>query len=149
MRSVTTTGGAVQLTKSMSGVVSGMDKVLASMNVDQISTVMDKFERQFDDLDVASGCVWHSRKHICKLYAHLYCAGPRGPARLLLLHDAPPLWRAPRPLRVCVWGGGVPAGCCAAIPRRWGTRGAPRPPWGGLAARDPPASARALWVMDS
>ena len=63
------------LTKSMGGVVKGMDKVLGSMDVSkvriswwclhrgkphphlapvQISVMMDKFEKQFDDLDVRS-----------------------------------------------------------------------------------------------
>jgi len=40
------------VTKSMRGVVRGMDKGLASMDVDKISSTMDKFERQFEDLDV-------------------------------------------------------------------------------------------------
>ena len=40
------------VTKSMAGVVRGMDKGLASMDVDKISSTMDKFERQFEDLDV-------------------------------------------------------------------------------------------------
>jgi hypothetical protein len=40
------------VTKSMKGVVRGMDKGLASMDVDKISATMDKFERQFEDLDV-------------------------------------------------------------------------------------------------
>ena len=41
-----------QVTSSMQGVVKGMDKGLASMDVDRISAIMDKFERQFEDLDV-------------------------------------------------------------------------------------------------
>ena len=40
------------VTNSMKGVVKGMDKGLASMDVDKISTIMDKFEQQFEDLDV-------------------------------------------------------------------------------------------------
>ena len=40
------------VTKSMKGVVKGMDKGLASMDVDKISATMDKFEQQFEDLDV-------------------------------------------------------------------------------------------------
>ena len=40
------------VTKSMKGVVKGMDKGLASMDVDKISAIMDKFEQQFEDLDV-------------------------------------------------------------------------------------------------
>merc|ERR1719453_214364 len=43
-----------QVTKSMGSVVKGMDKVLASMNVDQITKVMDKFEQSFEDMDVRS-----------------------------------------------------------------------------------------------
>jgi len=41
-----------QVTKSMKGVVKGMDRGLASMDVDKISHIMDKFEQQFEDLDV-------------------------------------------------------------------------------------------------
>ena len=40
------------VTKSMQGVVKGMDVGLASMNVEQLSETMDKFEQQFEDLDV-------------------------------------------------------------------------------------------------
>jgi charged multivesicular body protein 1 len=42
------------VTKSMCGVVKGMDKVLSGMNVEKISKAMDKFEKQFEDLDVRS-----------------------------------------------------------------------------------------------
>ena len=41
-----------QVTASMKGVVKGMDKSLQSMNMEQMSKVMDKFEQQFEDLDV-------------------------------------------------------------------------------------------------
>lgn len=44
-----------QVTKSMAGVVKGMDKALKSMNLEKISGVMDKFERQFETLDVQTG----------------------------------------------------------------------------------------------
>uniref|UniRef100_A0A7R9WCX5 Charged multivesicular body protein 1b n=1 Tax=Pseudictyota dubia TaxID=2749911 RepID=A0A7R9WCX5_9STRA len=40
------------VTSSMKGVVRGMDKGLASMNIEQLSKTMDKFESQFEDLDV-------------------------------------------------------------------------------------------------
>ncbi len=40
------------VTKSMQGVVKGMDKGLSAMNVEEISKIMDKFESQFEDLDV-------------------------------------------------------------------------------------------------
>jgi len=42
------------VTKGMKGVVSSMDKVLSNMNVEEITNVMDKFEKQFEDLDVRS-----------------------------------------------------------------------------------------------
>ena len=41
-----------QVSTGMKGVVKGMDKSLASMNIEQLSKVMDKFESQFEDLDV-------------------------------------------------------------------------------------------------
>uniref|UniRef100_A0A336MPL0 CSON014926 protein n=1 Tax=Culicoides sonorensis TaxID=179676 RepID=A0A336MPL0_CULSO len=45
MRSVTT---------SMAGVVKAMDAAMKGMNLEKISTLMDKFESQFEDLDVQS-----------------------------------------------------------------------------------------------
>ncbi|CAJ0747993.1 12265_t:CDS:10 [Entrophospora sp. SA101] len=41
-----------KVTGSMAGVVKGMDKAMESMNLEKISMVMDKFESQFEDLDV-------------------------------------------------------------------------------------------------
>jgi charged multivesicular body protein 1 len=41
-----------QVTDGMKGVVKGMDKGLSSMNIEKISALMDKFEQQFEDLDV-------------------------------------------------------------------------------------------------
>ncbi len=43
-----------QITRGMKGVVGSMDKVLNSMNVEEITKVMDSFEKQFEDLDVRS-----------------------------------------------------------------------------------------------
>jgi len=43
-----------QVTKSMGQVVKGMDKALGSMNIEQISKVMDQFERSFENMDVRS-----------------------------------------------------------------------------------------------
>lgn len=40
------------VTGAMKNVVKGMDKGLAAMNVEEISKIMDKFEQQFEDLDV-------------------------------------------------------------------------------------------------
>ncbi|CAK3819845.1 Vacuolar -sorting-associated 46 [Lecanosticta acicola] len=44
-----------QVTGSMANVVKGMDSAMKSMNLEQISVVMDRFETQFEDLDVATG----------------------------------------------------------------------------------------------
>ncbi|KNC49611.1 charged multivesicular body protein 1 [Thecamonas trahens ATCC 50062] len=43
-----------RVTKTMAGVTKGMDKALQSMNLEEISAVMDKFEEQFSDMDVTS-----------------------------------------------------------------------------------------------
>lgn len=46
---------AVQMRKvtgAMKGVVQGMDRAMASMNLVQMTQLMDKFESQFEDLDV-------------------------------------------------------------------------------------------------
>ncbi|NWU60209.1 CHM1B protein, partial [Pterocles burchelli] len=40
------------VTKSMAGVVKSMDATLKSMNLEKISALMDKFEHQFETLDV-------------------------------------------------------------------------------------------------
>ncbi|NWH87729.1 CHM1B protein, partial [Aegithalos caudatus] len=41
-----------KVTKSMTGVVKSMDATLKSMNLEKISALMDKFEHQFETLDV-------------------------------------------------------------------------------------------------
>ncbi|MCJ8733925.1 hypothetical protein PDJAM_G00229300 [Pangasius djambal] len=41
-----------KVTKSMAGVVKSMDATLKSMNLEKISSLLDKFERQFETLDV-------------------------------------------------------------------------------------------------
>lgn len=43
-----------RVTQGMSGVVKAMDSAMKSMSLEKISTVMDKFEKQFEDLDVQS-----------------------------------------------------------------------------------------------
>eukprot|EP01091_Cochliopodium_minus_P006634 TRINITY_DN1664_c0_g1_i1.p1 TRINITY_DN1664_c0_g1~~TRINITY_DN1664_c0_g1_i1.p1 ORF type:complete len:200 (-),score=63.64 TRINITY_DN1664_c0_g1_i1:94-693(-) len=43
-----------QVTKSMSGIVNGMEQVLKSMDTEKITKLMDKFDTQFQDLDVQS-----------------------------------------------------------------------------------------------
>lgn len=39
----------------MGNVVKGMDSAMKSMDLEKISAIMDKFESQFEDLDVATG----------------------------------------------------------------------------------------------
>lgn len=41
-----------QVTKTMGGVVKGLDKALSSMDLQKVQAIMDKFEGQFEDLDV-------------------------------------------------------------------------------------------------
>lgn len=43
------------LTKQMQQVTTGMSSVLGSMDVEKIASMMDNFEKQFDNLDVRSG----------------------------------------------------------------------------------------------
>ena len=43
-----------QVAGSMASVVKGMDGAMKTMNLERISLVMDKFEQQFEDLDVAT-----------------------------------------------------------------------------------------------
>jgi len=44
-----------QVSNSMANVVKGMDSAMKTMNLEKISMIMDKFESQFEDLDVAAG----------------------------------------------------------------------------------------------
>jgi len=41
-----------RMTSNMQGVVSAMDSAMKSMNLEKISGVMDRFEKDFEDLDV-------------------------------------------------------------------------------------------------
>lgn len=41
-----------KMTHTMSGVVKAMDSAMKSMNLEKISGLMDKFEKDFEDLDV-------------------------------------------------------------------------------------------------
>lgn len=43
-----------KVTTSMTGVVKAMDSAMSSLNLEKMSGVMDKFEKQFEDLDVQS-----------------------------------------------------------------------------------------------
>lgn len=54
-----------QVTDSMKGVVKGMDKGLQSMNIEEISATMDKFEQQFEDLDVKVSVIVKSMRVYC------------------------------------------------------------------------------------
>lgn len=44
-----------KVSNSMASVVKGMGRAMETMNLEQISMVMDKFESQFEDLDVQTG----------------------------------------------------------------------------------------------
>ncbi|BGP29494.1 hypothetical protein JCM10296v2_001233 [Rhodotorula toruloides] len=44
-----------QVTGSMAAVVKNMDRAMQDMNLERISAVMDKFESQFEDMDVQTG----------------------------------------------------------------------------------------------
>ncbi|KAH9520837.1 Charged multivesicular body protein 1b [Dermatophagoides farinae] len=41
-----------RVTQSIAGVTKAMDSAMRSMNLEKISQIMDKFEKQFEDLDV-------------------------------------------------------------------------------------------------
>jgi len=43
-----------RVTSTMGGIVKGMDKVLGAMDASKIGAILDKFEQQFEDLDVTS-----------------------------------------------------------------------------------------------
>merc|ERR1719334_1728609 len=43
-----------QLSKDMRKIVGSMDSCMKSMDIEKISAVMDKFEQQFEDLDLTS-----------------------------------------------------------------------------------------------
>ncbi|XP_042855575.1 charged multivesicular body protein 1b-like isoform X2 [Penaeus japonicus] len=43
-----------KVTQSMAGVVKNLDAAMKSMNLEKISALMDRFEKQFEDLDVQS-----------------------------------------------------------------------------------------------
>jgi charged multivesicular body protein 1 len=49
-----------QVTDGMKGVVKGMDQSLGAMDIDKLSILMDKFEQQFEDLDVKTGYMENS-----------------------------------------------------------------------------------------
>jgi len=51
---VQTASDMSKVSKSMTSVVKGMDKALSSMDVNKITAVMEKFEKQFMDLDIRS-----------------------------------------------------------------------------------------------
>jgi len=46
--------GQRKVTESMAGVVKNLDSAMKAMNLEKISALMDKFEKQFEDLDVQS-----------------------------------------------------------------------------------------------
>jgi division protein CdvB (Snf7/Vps24/ESCRT-III family) len=57
-----------QLTKGMKGVVTSMGSVMNTMNVEKISVVMDQFEKQFEDLDIASQFMENSISYVTQIH---------------------------------------------------------------------------------
>lgn len=53
----------LQVTQSMAGVCKAMESAMKSMNLEKISSLMDKFETQFEDLDVQSSVMENSMAH--------------------------------------------------------------------------------------
>ncbi|XP_037936750.1 charged multivesicular body protein 1b-like isoform X1 [Teleopsis dalmanni] len=49
-----------KVTSSMAGVVKAMDAAMKGMNLEKISSLMEKFESQFEDLDVQSSVMEHT-----------------------------------------------------------------------------------------
>lgn len=45
------------INKSMVGIVKALDKALQSNNLDRVAATMEQFEKQFENLDVQTGCV--------------------------------------------------------------------------------------------
>ncbi|GHP02702.1 Ca(2+)-binding ATP:ADP antiporter sal1 [Pycnococcus provasolii] len=52
-----------QINKNMAGIVKALDKALAANNLEQVSKVMETFEKQFDDLDVQTEFVENAMAH--------------------------------------------------------------------------------------
>ena len=48
----------LKVAKNMGSVVKALDKAINSMELQKISEVMDKFESQFEDLDVRTSVRW-------------------------------------------------------------------------------------------
>lgn len=46
-----------KVTHSMAGVVKAMDSAMRSMNLEKVSNLMDRFEKDFEDLDVQSAAM--------------------------------------------------------------------------------------------
>ena len=52
-----------RVTSSMQGVVKAMDSAMKSMNLEKISGLMDKFEKDFEDLDVQTSVMEGAMSH--------------------------------------------------------------------------------------
>ncbi len=52
-----------RVTSSMQGVVKAMDSAMKSMNLEKISGLMDKFEKEFEDLDVQTSVMEGAMNH--------------------------------------------------------------------------------------
>lgn len=52
-----TNTNSLQVTQSMAGVVKAMESAMRSMNLEKVSQLMDRFERDFENLDVQSAAM--------------------------------------------------------------------------------------------
>jgi charged multivesicular body protein 1 len=53
-----------RVTGSMASVVKSMDSAMKSMSLEKISNVMDKFERQFEDMDVHTSVMENTMRYV-------------------------------------------------------------------------------------
>lgn len=60
------------ITKNMGSVVKALDQALNSMDLQKVSSIMDKFESQFEDLDVRTSV---SNNKFCILSHDYLCLG--------------------------------------------------------------------------
>ena len=59
----------IQVSKNMGSVVKALDKAINSMELQKITAVMDKFESQFEGLDVRTSV----RKNAFEIFADFAC----------------------------------------------------------------------------
>jgi len=71
-----------KITQSMAGVVKAMDAAMRAMNLEKVSQLMDKFEREFENLDVQSASMENAMSATTTLNA------PQGQVDALMMQVA-------------------------------------------------------------